>query len=116
MAVEDGAVLGKLLGLHEKSGRTSSTPSVLALYESLRKHRTTLNVQGANENRKLYHMVPEDVTKQRRDEQLAELQWGEESNSFPWSWGRYSYLKDLLGFDSIANAEQEFQDFQKSSR
>ncbi|KAH9225491.1 hypothetical protein K456DRAFT_1755397 [Colletotrichum gloeosporioides 23] len=47
MASEDGAVLGKLLGLLHKSKLpdTQYIPDVLKLYESLRKSRTTTNTE-----------------------------------------------------------------------
>ena len=109
MAVEDGAVLGKLLGMQQHQRSTEATiPEVLKLYESLRKTRTTLNVNGAFENRNLYHMLPEEVVRQRRNEQLAELDWDDFESTFPWSWGRLPYLKDLLGVDVVAGAQAAF--------
>lgn len=63
MAVEDGAVLGKLLGLLSQFPRIDETerhllvPAALKLSESLRKSRTTLNVQGAVRNQEMYHMA-----------------------------------------------------------
>ena len=57
MAVEDGLVLGLLLGglnashrIIEKDKR-SHINSILQLFESLRKERTTTNVKGAVANR-----------------------------------------------------------------
>ena len=108
MAVEDGAVLGKLFGLRQKHAKDMPMGELLKLYEALRKDRTTINVQGAQENRRLYHMRPEDVIRLRRNEQLKELDINDPQSTFPWSWGRLSYLKDLLGFDVVADAEQAF--------
>lgn len=55
MAVEDGAVLGTLLTKLHKSELPNSDdehiPTMLKLYETLRKSRTTLQVQGAIKNR-----------------------------------------------------------------
>lgn len=60
MAVEDGAVLGMLLGMaHERlEGRLSATQihQILLRYEYLRKQRTTINVQGAIHNRWFFHL------------------------------------------------------------
>lgn len=108
MAVEDGAIIGKLLGLQTNHSAEMSIPSTLELYETLRKKRTTLNVQGAHENRTLYHMVPKEVERLGRDEKLASLDWNDQNSRFPWSWGRLPYLKEILGFDAFADAEMAF--------
>ena len=55
MAVEDGAVLGTLLTrLHDSElpgPDREHLSAILKLYETLRKSRTTLQVQGAIKNR-----------------------------------------------------------------
>ena len=61
MAVEDGAVLRRILGLLNQSTDVFSRPvnhvnAVLKLYETIRKARTTLNVQGAAHNRYWYYL------------------------------------------------------------
>jgi salicylate hydroxylase len=59
MAVEDGLVLGLLLGRLQNSDKIPDARrhdyihAILCLFESLRKKRTTMNVQGAIANRKL---------------------------------------------------------------
>lgn len=59
MAVEDGLVLGLLLGKVQSSGRIPEQErrahlnSVLRLFESLRKQRTTTNVKGSIANRRM---------------------------------------------------------------
>ncbi len=81
MAVEDGAVLGRLLGLLKTSHHTiesqrRETPHILALFESLRKSRTTLNVNGATSNRLWYHL-PDGPMQEKRDAALAAANWKE---------------------------------------
>ena len=111
MAVEDGATLGKLLGLYT-SARSSalniSIPAVLGLYETLRKRRTTLNVAGANQNRTLYHLGETDA--QKRNKQLKHVDWDVASNDCPWLWGDMEYMRYLNGFDTLAAAELAFHE------
>jgi salicylate hydroxylase len=80
MAVEDGATLGKLLGLlnaarHQGADNASedkpTIPAVLDLYERLRKKCTMLNVAGADENRDLYHLSGKEA--EERNQELKDL-------------------------------------------
>jgi 2-polyprenyl-6-methoxyphenol hydroxylase-like FAD-dependent oxidoreductase len=58
MAVEDGAVLGRLLNrfVEHRISKTS-LPALLRLYQRIRKTRAQTTVRTANGNRELYHMV-----------------------------------------------------------
>lgn len=113
MAVEDGAVLGVLLGALSKSedpksdvkSRSSRITSLLGLYESLRKSRTTLNVQGAVQNRQLYH-IAEPRGKNERNKALKSVDW---TNECVWNWGDIGYQRDLLGFDAVGDAKTAFK-------
>ena len=109
MAVEDGATLGRLLGLAARSSAPSQPPipAVLGLFESLRKRRTTLNVAGAKENRVLYHLKTEAELRER-DAALAHLDWDKAENDFSWLWGDMSYMRYLNGFDTLQEAEHAF--------
>ena len=114
MAVEDGAVLGQLLGSlqaridgHQEleKDKATLTSSLLQLYESLRKSRTTLNVKGAIANRMLYHM--EDGEKQKkRDSILANMDYNRRSE---YSFADCEYQKDLLGFDCVGQSKDAFE-------
>lgn len=117
MAVEDGATLGKLLGLlkstwthatHPPSHTLPTIPAVLALYERLRKKRTTLNVGGANENRILYHLSGDEA--HQRDQQLRSLDWDTADNGCPWLWGDMSYMRYVNGFDTVEQADMAFHE------
>lgn len=71
MAVEDGAVLGKLLGQLVSSSLYHDRPrdtvlDMLEMYENLRKSRTTTNVQGARSNQRAYHL-PDGPIQESRD-------------------------------------------------
>ncbi|TKA67890.1 hypothetical protein B0A49_05472 [Cryomyces minteri] len=108
VAVEDAAVLGKLLGLLSREENwQSSVPATLQLFEQVRKQRTTLNVQGAIENRHLYQMVDVEECEQR-DQLLRQIDWDDEKGDCRWCWASMRYLKDLLGFDAIESAEEAF--------
>ncbi|KAL1981392.1 hypothetical protein VTN96DRAFT_2735 [Rasamsonia emersonii] len=116
MAVEDGAALGVLLGRLSKSpfvkpaDRSSKIPGVLKLYESLRKKRTTVNVQGAIQNQEMYHMA-DGPECDARNEAFAKVDWNDPQSKFKWGWGNLGYLKELMGFDTIADAAQQFDEW-----
>lgn len=80
MAVEDGACVAKLLGLASQEG--AHVPEVLDLYERLRRDRTTLNVEGATSNRKVYHAKGEDAVE--RDRILKGFDWDDPDASSPY--------------------------------
>lgn len=106
MAVEDGCVLGILLGRanREIPNMTAKLPQVLELYETLRKSRTTVNVKGSIQNRKMFHM-PDGPEQEARDDTLSKVDWKEPC---AWQWGDIQYLKKLMGFDVIKNANEAF--------
>jgi salicylate hydroxylase len=110
MAVEDGCALGILLGLLSRTKTPNSRshiPEVLQLYEGMRKKRTTVNVQGAIENRKLYHMR-DGAEADARNEDLKDVDWYDADGNIPWLWANLGYLKDLMGFDTIQDARDRF--------
>jgi salicylate hydroxylase len=112
MAVEDGAVLGKLLGRLDRSikvgsGGTHQVAEILQLYESLRKSRTTLNVKGAISNQYWYHL-PDGLEQEDRDASLETGQWGKRVK---WNLNDMDYQKNLLGFDVIKDCEEAFENW-----
>ncbi|KAJ5925068.1 Salicylate hydroxylase [Penicillium verhagenii] len=108
MAVEDGATLGVLLGKLSKSDLPASkVPDILRLYELTRKERTTINVQGAVENQKLYHMN-DGPEADARDEAFTHVDWDDPDHEFQWGWGNVGYLKRLMAFNTTVEAGQQF--------
>lgn len=114
MAVEDGAVLGSLLGAMAQVAASSSFPrhvdpvaAALALYEEGRKSRTTLNVQGALANRDFYHMVdgPEQA---HRDSLIKDWDWDAGRPSV-YKWVDKKYQTDLLGHNVIDATRSAFE-------
>lgn len=118
MAVEDAAVLGTLLGLYQASLSTSSTgrqttiPEVLKLYESLQKERTTTNVQGAVSNRSMYHMA-DGPEQEERDMILMGTKQAmvEGDGNSKFIFIDSGYQKKLLGRDSVADARRAWQEW-----
>jgi salicylate hydroxylase len=115
MAVEDGAVIGHLLGslgkvLSSSRDRVSSNSelieSVLKLYENLRKSRTTINVRGAVANRAFFHL-PDGPEQVARDEVLADSDWM--SKRTEWKWADVEYQRDLLGHNAVDEASKAFE-------
>ena len=117
MAVEDGAVLGYLLGqvVAKSSGGSAAgskdrVGAALVLFEELRKSRTTINVLGAMTNRKYFHL--HDGEEQiERDEALAEADWLH--GHAKWRWIDSRYQTELLKFDALKDAETAFQKWWK---
>lgn len=82
MAVEDGATLGRLLGLFSHHQRpTSFLPSLLELYQEIRKKRAATTVKTADGHRKLYHM-PDGPQQEERDRLYATHDWWDEVPHF----------------------------------
>lgn len=113
MAVEDAALLGLLLGEYQSAmevcGRTDTRtllPSLLQLYEKLRKPRTSLNVQGAIDNQHFYHMV-DGPQQEQRDEDLKKHDWKNGRSKFRWMDAQYQ--GDLLGYDVMAHGQEAFR-------
>lgn len=111
MAVEDGAVLGMLLGMaHERlEGGLSATQihQILLRYEALRKHRTTINVQGAVHHRWFYHL-PDGEDQKMRDCALKEVSWNN-SNTSTYMWVSSDYQNQLLAHNVLQEAKEEFE-------
>ncbi|KAF2992993.1 hypothetical protein E8E13_000921 [Curvularia kusanoi] len=117
MAVEDGAIIGRLLGRlgHElnrgvipMSLQRESIKSVLKLYEKYQKSRSTTNVKGAISNRYTFHL-PDGPEQEARDSELARHTWTEERSNHMWC--DMAYNKELLGTDSLKNANALFDDW-----
>ena len=111
MAVEDGLVLGLLLGrLHSTQAipdarKRASISRVLQLFESLRKQRTTIIVKGAIQNRTFFHM-PDGEEQEARDRALAEVDW---VKPCVWQWADIGYQKKMLGFDMVTDTHRAFE-------
>ncbi|KAJ5238809.1 salicylate hydroxylase, partial [Penicillium chermesinum] len=121
MAVEDGAILGMLLGKFQhhtvaasREKRAACASSLFELYEDLRKERTKVNVEGAVHTRHYYHL-PDGPEQQARDKELSELPSANWEAPCMFNWGDAQYQKDLLGFDVLADAEVQYEKWEKTA-
>jgi salicylate hydroxylase len=114
MAVEDGGIIGHLIGRlnHEllngvipPSRRHESINAVLGLYEQSQKHRTTVNVKGAISNRAFFHL-PNSSEQEDRDKELARHTFTNEESGYMWC--DMPYNKQLLDADVISDASDRF--------
>lgn len=114
MAVEDGAILGRVLGrLNQEvvkgrvpdAARSQSITEALRVYERSQKRRTTTNVQGAVNNRHFYHMV-DGPQQQRRDSILANHTWTDEASEYAWC--DMGYNDKLLNVDVLGDVDKAF--------
>ncbi|KAF9887531.1 hypothetical protein FE257_010109 [Aspergillus nanangensis] len=111
MAVEDGAMLGALLGLLNRKFQTagvitpSKTESLLRAYEEHRKPRTTANVRAAVEIGDFYHYY-DGPAQTERDQALAMVNW--DSGYSKYKWADATYQQELLAYDAIQAAEATF--------
>lgn len=108
MAVEDGAVLGRLLGLFSRAACSkTSLPELMHLYQSVRKERATAVVKLADDNRALYHMA-DGPNQEQRDQILGQHDWWDDNLSFPWAFADSKHLCELYGFDALKSADDGF--------
>ncbi|KAM3460918.1 hypothetical protein NHJ6243_005481 [Beauveria neobassiana] len=98
-AMEDGAVLGRLLGsIHE----ASRIPDVLAVYQEIRKVRVEKIAKQALKQRCNFH-VPDGPLQEARDEAMTTHQQREEE--YPSQWTCPIMQPWLYGYDAIAVAD-----------
>ncbi|KAB5576330.1 putative salicylate hydroxylase, partial [Coniochaeta sp. 2T2.1] len=114
MAVEDGAILGRLLDKLQDAGlpsdqaeKNACLSDLFRLYEKIRKRRTEVNVAGAVQTRHYYHLA-DGVEQQKRDAELAGLAATKWQGGCSFNWGDAEYQKSLLGFDVLVDTERKF--------
>lgn len=114
MAVEDGAVIGHLLGRLQDAGlpvkqadKNACISGLLKLYEKIRKRRAEVNVAGAVHTRYYNHLSDGDE-QQQRDRDLAKMPSTQWQGSCSFNWADAEYQRSLLGFDTLVDTEQKF--------
>lgn len=108
MAVEDGAVLGGLLG---KLEHRSQLGALLALYESLRKKRTTRIVLESTKQRDVFHL-PNGKEQQDRD---ALMMADKREPGFPNKWRDPELQRFMFGYDAFEEVETAWAQFKRES-
>ncbi|KAI0385870.1 FAD/NAD(P)-binding domain-containing protein [Hypomontagnella monticulosa] len=102
-AIEDGAVLGRLLGHIQKKEQLGK---VLSMYEQLRKPRGDAIVKEAFGQRDVFHMA--DGPKQQARDELLKSQMGKEIKEapFPIRWCCPQVQPWLFGYDACAEVDK----------
>ncbi|RDL31374.1 Uncharacterized protein BP5553_09583 [Venustampulla echinocandica] len=102
-AIEDGAVLGYLLGKIETK---KQIPQALKLYEQLRKARGETIAKETFKQRQAFHM-PDGPEQEVRDELfLSQLNSGPTGDPFPSRWTCPQVQPWLYGYDAYAEVEE----------
>lgn len=113
MCVEDGLVLGTLLGClteHVNSGSSRGTlksgiPTILESYESLRHARTT-RIVSQSHLAGVFAELPPGAAQRARDAQVVDYDERTCVSSWPWVDSRWN--RELLGYRAGDVAEHEF--------
>ena len=107
-SLEDGAVLGYLLGKVSQGSKERQLPRVAQSYRDLRKGRVEMIQKEAFGQRGDFHL--EDGPKQQaRDELMTEMLLGEPRANFPSRWTCPKVQNWLYGYDAYDAVEQSFQ-------
>ncbi|KAI5923891.1 FAD binding domain-containing protein [Camillea tinctor] len=102
-AIEDGAVLGHLLG-HMKA--KSQLPKALKMYETLRKARGEAIVRETFKQRESFHM-PDGPEQEARDRIFKlQLETGKIEGAFPSRWTCPQVQPWLYGYDAYKEVEE----------
>ncbi|CZR65101.1 related to salicylate hydroxylase [Phialocephala subalpina] len=107
-SLEDGAVLGYLLGKVSQENKKEQLPKAAALYQKLRKERGETIQKETFKQRDDFHM--EDGERQRkRDELMTGMLGGELKADFPSRWTCPRVQRWLYGYDAYQEAEEGFK-------
>lgn len=104
LAVEDGAVLGRLLA-HVTAAHRDNLRPLLDAYEQLRKARSTVVVRGSTALQNVFHM-PDGAAQRERDRVLLE---DRPTEGFPNRWRDPVFQPFLFGYDAYAEADRAWK-------
>ena len=107
-AVEDGAVLGALF---ERIEHKAQIGDVLAIYERLRKDRTTRVVKGSTALRDIFHMV-DGPRQQERDRQLSQH---EPFDGYPNRWADPVFQPWLFGYNAFQEVDNAWKRYKQGT-
>jgi salicylate hydroxylase len=109
-SLEDGAVLGYLLGKVEKGRKDEQLPKVAELYQKLRKERGETLQRETFKQREDFHM-PDGPEQERRDELMTSMLGGELKADFPSRWTCPRVQRWLYGYDAYTEVEEGFKSY-----
>ncbi|TVY68657.1 FAD-dependent monooxygenase OpS4, partial [Lachnellula suecica] len=109
-SLEDGAVLGYLLGKVRQETKHDQLPKAAAMYQTLRKQRGEDIAKETFKQREDFHM-PDGEKQVARDEVFAGA-WGREEpeGDFPSRWQCPRVQRWLYGYDAYAEVEGAFSE------
>ena len=103
MAIEDGAVLGKLL---EKLKSKSQIPELVEIYERIRKPRTTAVIKGSMDMCDIFNL-PDGERQQERDRLMASPN---PSKGNPNRWADPTFQKFLFDYDARKEVDRAWEE------
>ena len=109
ISVEDGGVLGGLLG---KIRSKNDIPRVLALYEQLRRPRTSAVVLGSNKQRHIFHLH-DGPEQEERDRTMLNQHPPEPGH--PNQWADPAMQEFLFGYDADIEVERAWETLMKQN-
>lgn len=107
-SLEDGAVLGYLLGKVSQGSKERQLPRVAQSYQDLRKGRVEMIQREAFGQRGDFHLE-DGPEQQARDELMTETLLGETRANFPSRWTCPKVQNWLYGYDAYHAVEQSFK-------
>jgi salicylate hydroxylase len=107
-SLEDGAVLGTLLGHVSYEKRAEQLPKFAEMYRKLRKQRRELIAKETLKQREDFHL-PDGEKQRARDELMLSMLGGELKADFPSRWTCPRVQSWLYGYDAYKEAEEEFR-------
>ena len=107
-SLEDGAVLGFLLGKVDGQKKGEQLPKAAELYQALRKERGELIAKETFKQREDFHM-PDGEKQVKRDELMLSMLGGELKADFPSRWTCPRVQRWLYGYDAYKEAEEGFK-------
>jgi salicylate hydroxylase len=106
-SLEDGAVLGSLLGHVEYERREKQLPKFAELYQELRKERGELIAKETFKQREDFHMV-DGPQQEARDKRMISMLGQELEPDFPSRWTCPRVQPWLYGYDAYKEAEEAY--------
>lgn len=108
-SLEDGAVLGYLLGKVQGSKKGEQLPKAAKLYQELRKERGDLVRKETFQQKHDFHLV-DGEEQEKRDDLMAGMLGSELKADFPSRWTCPRVQRWLYGYDAYAEVEKGYKE------
>jgi salicylate hydroxylase len=107
-SLEDGAVLGYLLGKVTREKKDEQLPKVAKLYQELRKERGEMIQKETFKQREDFHL-PDGERQEARDKLMIGMLGGEVKADFPSRWTCPRVQRWLYGYDAYKEVQEGFK-------